>query len=348
MTVLYFGDDSGSSTCFHRAQALERLGHQVVIRNPATALFGIHSNKWVSRINYRTGFRFANRALRSWLVGILNKLPAKPDLCWVNSGEHFSKDFVQALRELGCPVVLYNNDDPTGSRDRGLWSTLLGAIPSYDLCVTRRRPTETEMQQRGARKTLRVWMSYDEIIHSPPSPDKPVPERFQSDVTFVGSWMRHENRHVILRQLHEASLNVKIWGDHWQKCNDEDLLKHCWQGRAISGRDYVNAIAGAKISLGLLSHGNRDQHTRRSVEIPYAGGLLCAERTPEHLELYKEDKEAVFWETPKECLRQCTRLIANEGLRISILQGGMAKVRTLKVGNEDVCRQILDSIFTES
>jgi spore maturation protein CgeB len=345
MTILYFGDDAENSTCYHRAQALRRLGHDVLIFNPATALSGFHSNGLFSRFHYRTGYRFTDKIFLEWLGRILVDLVVKPDLCWVNSGEFFSRKFVQTLRALGCPVILYNNDDPTGSRDGALWHTLLRALTFYDLCITRRHPTEVEMLQRGARKTLRVSMSYDEVIHRPPAPDEPIPEHFFSDLTFVGTWMQKEARHVILRQLHEAGLKVNIWGGLWHKCPDQDLLAKCWQGRAISGRDYVNAIAGAKISLGLLSHGNRDQHTRRSVEIPYCGGLLCAERTPEHLELYEEGKEAVFWESPEECLRQCSRLIADETLRESIRQGGMAKVRQLKVGNENVCQQILDHIF---
>ena len=66
-------------------------------------------------------------------------------------------------------------------------------------------------------------------------------------------------------------------------------------GPAIYGDDYLKAIQLAKVSLGLLSKGNRDLHTTRTFEIPYCGGLLCAERTSEHLQLYQEDVEAVYW-----------------------------------------------------
>ena len=96
--------------------------------------------------------------------------------------------------------------------------------------------------------------------------------------------------------------------------------------------------------MGLLSHGNRDLHTTRSVEIPYAGGLLCAERTSEHLEMYREDLEAVFWKDVDECVEKCRRLLADGVLRERIRKAGMQRVRELGVGNEDVCNQVLTKI----
>ena len=75
-----------------------------------------------------------------------------------------------------------------------------------------------------------------------------------------------------------------------------------------------------------MSHGNRDLHTRRSVEIPYVGALLCAERTSEHVALYEESIEAVFWCDVDECALQCRRLLGNEAWRESVRAGGIKAV----------------------
>jgi spore maturation protein CgeB len=92
----------------------------------------------------------------------------------------------------------------------------------------------------------------------------------------------------------------------------------------------------------LLSKGNRDRHTNRSSEVPFVGGLLCAERTNEHLEMYRDGEEAVFWDDAAECAAVCQRLLADPAERAAIREAGARRVRQLHVGNEDVCRQILE------
>jgi len=92
----------------------------------------------------------------------------------------------------------------------------------------------------------------------------------------------------------------------------------------------------------MLSKGNRDLHTTRSLEIPYAGGLLCAQRTVEHQGLYLEGVEAVFWSDAKECVKVCKDLLTN-GKIDQLRMAGMQRVRELKAGNEDVCRAILET-----
>ncbi|RZM22990.1 MAG: glycosyltransferase family 1 protein, partial [Pedobacter sp.] len=328
------------------AQALQRIGHTVVQCDPGTVVRQRFQNFLVSHFHYRTGFRLVVSKVEQWLAkNVLPEVGGGVDVVWVNSGQFFSPAAVRLLKELRVPVILYNNDDPTGDRDPGCWHQLLRALPEYDLCVSLRHSTVREMAARGAPRALRVWMSYDEILHAPPSPDEELDDIFHADAVFVGTWMRHENRHIFLRRLLDADVKVRIWGGRWNKCGDTALLKECWTRKWATGRDYVHAVAGAKVSLGLLSKGNRDLHTRRSVEIPFAGGVLCAERTSEHSLMYKENEEAVFWSTAEECVEKCRQLAADPIKRETIRRAGMARVRAMRLGNEDVCGAILKEAF---
>jgi spore maturation protein CgeB len=144
--------------------------------------------------------------------------------------------------------------------------------------------------------------------------------------------------------LIERGVPVTIWGNRWEKSPHFNLLKKNWKGTALHGRDYVAAIQGSKICLGMLSKGNRDMHTTRSLEVPFAGGLLCAERTAEHQQLYTENVEAVFWKDADECADVCLRLLKEDAAREEIRKRGMLKVLSLQMGNEQVCRQILESL----
>jgi hypothetical protein len=268
-----------------------------------------------------------------------------PDLVWVNSGELFGPGCLKVLKGLSCPIFLYNNDDPTGGRDGRRFDSLLKALPYYDVCAVMREVNVSEFKALGANKVLRVFMSYDEVAHQPFAHFSDIPPAFRSEVVFIGTWMRYEKRDEFILGLIREGIPVSIWGDRWDKSAHFAKLKSHWRGPALTGRDYVAALQGAKICLGLLSRGNRDMHTIRSLETPFSGGLLCAERTIEHQKFYAEGVEAVFWSDVSECAQICKELLANDDRRNAIRLAGMQRVRSLKVGNEDVCTYLLNSIF---
>ncbi len=341
MRILYLGHAAPESTSRHRADALTRLGHEVIIADPYAA-FATHLNgRLRGALHYRSGYRLLQGATCAWVDGLLRQHAAWPDMVWVNGGDLIGAAAANKLRRFGAPIVLYNNDDPSGGRDGRRFDSLLAALPAYDLCVVLREPNVGEFYAHGARAVHRVWMSYDEVLHHPFDHIDEIPAAFRSDVAFVGTWIRGEGRDEFLLTLIERGLDIAIWGDRWQKSPNWSRLRAHWRGPALAGRDYVAALQGAKLALGLLSHGNRDLHTRRSAEIPYAGGLLCAERTAEHLAMYREGEEAVFWKDADECAAICRKLLADNALRERIRQQGMAQVRGGGYGNEAICREIL-------
>ena len=338
MTILYLGNSDHPSTSFHRAKALERLGHNVILEDPYQAV--IHSGL-EEKIHFRTGYFLLQAQIKRWLKKRIAALVAKPDLIWINAGEIFGSGAMKYLKTLNIPIVLYNNDDPTGGRDGRRFAMLMKSLPCYDLCVVMRDINVQEYKDHGAKKVLRVTMSYDEVVHKPIADIADIQPEYRSDVAFIGTWMRHENRDEFLLKLINKGIPVSIWGDRWSKSPLWAQLEPHYRGGALGGENYVSAIQGSKICLGMLSKGNRDEHTQRSFEIPYIGSLFCAERTGEHQAMYEEGTDAVFWDDADECAQICADLLQNDVKRERIRQNGMKRVRDNKVGNEDICRKIL-------
>ncbi|MEO8471860.1 MAG: glycosyltransferase [Chryseolinea sp.] len=344
--ILYFGVDFSGSTAGQRANAIKRLGHNVDIRDPYKA-FGKTLESWMGHLHFRTGYRFMQGAIVKYLNGVIQTLPFKPDLIWVDMGELFGPSALSALRKANCPIVCYNVDDPTGPRDGNRFRSFIKSIPLYDIIAVVRKETAKECEALGGKRVVHVFRSYDEEIHKPyPSVDD-IPSEFRSDVVFIGTWMRYEKRDEFMLKLVERGVPLTIWGDRWQKSPHFEKLKSHWKGKALYGREYVAAIQGSKICLGMLSKGNRDLHTTRSLEVPFAGGLFCCERTSEHEELYRENVEAVFWSDADECATKCIELLSDECRMENIREAGMSRVRALKLGNEDVCNQILSMVLPE-
>lgn len=335
LRILYFGPTSG--TCRDRALAYERLGHTVTHINPKSLL---PQTPWVERITWKLGGQWfgglLGRALSRELAGL------QFDLCHVDGGEWFTESTLNVLRWHARLLVNYNIDDPTGPRDGRRYTAYRHAISLYDLAVVMRAPNVDELARLGMRRVLRVFMCSDEQSHRPRlmSPDDQT--RWGCDVLFLGTWM--PERGPFLLHLIQAGIPLTIRGDHWEKAPEWSQLKAHWKGGSLADDDYAKAIQGAKVNLGLLSKGNRDQHTTRSMEIPALGGLLCAERTDEHLSLYAEGNEALFWSTPEECVQQCQIALKDPELARLIAERGHAAHVNSEHTNERMLARILQTL----
>jgi spore maturation protein CgeB len=332
LNVLYVGPISG--TCLDRAHAMRRLGHQV---QHIDLREWLPSTAWVDRVTWRLGGHWFGW----WLAGqIRDRLAGKRyDLVYVDNGEHVGPAVVKAFRAHAPKVVNYNIDDPTGGRDMQRFAAYRRALPYYDLVAVVREDNLPECRALGARRVIRVWRSADEINHAPRPLTDALRQTWASEVLFLGTWM--PERGVFLRELVRLGVPLTIRGSHWQKAPEwPDLASH-WKGEALSGDEYALALQCAKVNLGLVSRGNRDLHTTRSLEIPALGALFCAERTSEHLAMYREGVEAIFWADAQECASQCVKVLSDEAGRKRIAQTGHLRFKANHHGNEDIVAQLL-------
>lgn len=338
MKVLYLGYGRGTSG--HRADALRRLGHDVEI---------LDLNDHLPRIPLMGPWQryFGSVGLASLLRSrVLNRLDGRTDidLVWVDSGGFVSRELVEGLKQLAKRVVNYAVDDPYGDRDANYWFQYRRALPAYDLVVVVRKENVQEASSLGARKVLLVYRSADEVAHAPVQLSEEDRAKWATDVLFAGTAFPERGPFFI--QLVKHGVPLSIYGNSWQKLREWNALRPYWKGPGLDERfTYATAIQSAKVCLGLLAKANRDRHTTRSLEIPSLGGVLCAERTDEHLALYDEDKEAVFWSSAEECAAKCHALLSNETWRSSVAEAG--RQRFLKNGwtNEKVAAMILKSVF---
>jgi hypothetical protein len=260
----------------------------------------------------------------------------------VDQGELLGPSTIARLKDLAPLVINYNTDDPFGDPGQETIFLYRKAVPAYDLVVVVREENVTEAKMAGARKVLRVFMSADERAHAPLPLTPEEEERWASDASFIGTWM--PERGPLLAKLLALGVPLKIYGDRWRKAKEWPVLKSAWAGPDLERDNYVKAIQCAKVCIGLLSKGNRDLHTTRSVEIPYIGSVLCAERTFDHEAMYEEGKEAVFWSTVEECAEKIFWLLHNPDARLCIAKDGRERCIKNEMLNEVVMQAILEDV----
>jgi spore maturation protein CgeB len=333
-SILYIGKEQGTSR--HRALALRTLSQKVSIIDPLSFL---PNGRFIDAWSWHTGALFLEGFMRQRILESIGH--QEFDLGWVDGGGLVGPSLVLELKNRFGTVINYNADDPYGRRDGQRWRLYLKAVPHYDLIVVVRDCNVSEAVGRGARMVLRVHRSADETAHSPRQISEEDRRQWTSEVAFVGTWM--PERGPFMARLIELGVPLSIYGERWSKAREWPLLRPYWRRPGLYvDDDYAKAIQCAKVSLGLLSKGNRDLATQRSFEIPYLGGVLCAERTLEHTKLYREGEEAVFWDGPEECAGQCFRLLNDESYRQRISTGGRARCLQNRTTNQNILPAILD------
>jgi spore maturation protein CgeB len=334
--VLYLGTRDGTS--LDRARALARLGHAVEHIDLRRLL---PQTPWM----YRITWKFGGQVFAPWILRALPKaLVGKHfDVCLVDSGEWVTPGIIAVIRRFADRVVNYVIDDPFGARDVARFRAYRRSLSFYDLCVVVRPDNAREALAGGARRVLRVFMSSDEVTHAPRALTDEDRVKWASEVLFLGTWF--PERGPFMLQLIQLGVPVTIRGSNWSKAAEWPQLKPYWLGGPVIGDDYARAIQCAKVNIGLLSKGNRDLHTTRSLEIPALGGLLCAERTSEHSAMYVEGVEALFWSDAAECAAACMRVLGDEAGRQKIAAAGLKRNIANQIRNENVLSEILADAF---
>ena len=340
LNILYLGPNYGTSR--HRADALSRLGHSVELIDPWAFLPQHHFiKKIIGKLTYEIGPAWMEPYVRRRVLAALKRRMF--DGIWSDQCNLIGPGTLVVLKQHADWCLTYVVDDPFGPRDKKRFSLFRKSIRHFDLIAVVRRPNVQEAYSLGAKKVLLVLRSADEVAHAPMVLTAEEKISWASEVTFIGTWM--PERSPFIAKLIQLALPISLYGDRWEKASEWPIIKKIWRGPGLIGKAYVKAIQSSKICLGIVSKGNRDLHTTRSAEIPYIGTVFCAERTEEHLAMYKENEEAVFWSTPEECAEKCFVLLADEKRRNRLAEAGHKRCMNSGYLNEPVMQQILNALL---
>jgi spore maturation protein CgeB len=320
--ILFVGPLVEGSTTLQRCLTFRRLGHEVLAVNELPAPW----SKVALTIPYRAFQRLGgphdlagvNRQLRAVDTGFA------PHLVWIEKGLTVEAATLCALHERWpqTAILNYSGDDMFNPRNQSRqWHA---GLRLYDLYVTTKRHNVLELEEAGARDVFHVDKAFDPLVHRPMPVTPAVRARFGGDVGFVG-WPEAA-RAASMLHLARHGVPVRIWGP-WTRLRLSHPDLHV-EGRPLWSDDYASALSAFRINLCFLRKANRDRHTTRSVEIPACGGFMLAERTEEHLALFEEDREAVYFSSDDELLDKVRWYLAHEDDRARIARAGRQRCWT--------------------
>lgn len=321
MRILSVGGFSGlgdSNTCTLRDKVLQQWGHVDHVDT--------------TKVPYNLYYRICNRLFRFGLNVALPDLCGankqmrmlidthQYDLVWIDKGIIIRESTFEYIRnrQPQAKIVGYSPDWMMGRHNQS--RQFIESLPYYDCYVTTKSYAVEDMKSAGCRDVIYIGNGYQKGFHRPYLLTDEEKKQFGCDVGFIGAYEKERAESILYLANH--GIRVNIWGGlEWKSfCEQSENL--CFRGTELLGPDYCKALSGCKISLCFLRKINRDQQTTRSVEIPACGSMMLAERTSEHLQLFEEDKEAVYFSSDEELLEKCRQYLKDDILREQVANAG--------------------------
>lgn len=311
MKTVYVGQLRQGGTCAQRLHALRNLVGEVHTLDTEEPEPGWALGQ-TRRVAHRLRRPLDIGDVNSRLINLVED--HKPQLVWIDKGNVIKPQTLTLLKKQPDPpfLVSYSPDDMSNPRNTSAFYER--TIHLYDLHVTTKSYNVPELQERGAKRALFVDNAFDPLTHRPISDSTEL-----YDVVFVGTW--EKARYKSLLALAGAGVTVDIWGGGWERFVDvsPNLRVH---SAGVFGDEYARVLSNARIALCFLRKATRDLQTTRSVEIPACGPLMIAERTEEHLGLFREGTEAVYFRDNVELVERVHYFLGHEEKRRAIALAG--------------------------
>lgn len=319
-TLLYVGDNDPGTTSRDRADALAQLGAEVV-RLPPIGFSGLLSGlEWHIRARLQIG-----PAIARTNDALLDACARKTyDILWIDKGWMIRPSILRKIKNKVGAVVLFNNDNPWGEHERGLWRLHLQLVPLVDEVMTPKYGVVRNYELAGARRVSVVDFGFAPARHFP-AKDAAFPEH---DVSFIGTALRdgggiRPHRTHFVRQLARCMPGkVSVFGHGWRRAlrGEEHWFRAIGDG--VWDEAYRTMIWSSRVSLSFVTKDNWEELSHRAFEITACGGCLLAERASRLEQSFREDVEAVYFSTVDELAAKAAALLADEARRSAIAEAG--------------------------
>lgn len=343
MRILSVGGMNGlSNTCLHRNWALHKIADEVDDVNTQ-----LHPASLLTRICYHLFY---------W--GLPIRIPENNnenericamvrqkhyDVVWIDKGHTILPSTLKYIKAVSPSTLIVSYSPDNMALRHNQTQQYLETIPLYDYIFTNKSYILEDMRKLGAKNIHFVNNSYEETFHHPFKLTPDEKKELGGDVGFVGMWEQERCESILYLAWH--GVKVKVFGDKkWNKYKTYSPNLEI-VGHLLKGEDYSKSLQAFRISLCFLRKMNLDQQTTRSVEIPACGGFMLAERTNEHLSLFKEDEEAVFFSSNEELLEKCLYYLNHETERKRIAESGRKRCITSGYSNEGMIRHALNIVL---
>lgn len=267
----------------------------------------------------------------------------KPDVVWVESPLFvYPETFELVKKKHGATLVCAYSDDPRNPKRKS--RHFENSKYLIDLAFVTKDDLAQALLSEGVSAIAKFWKGFDPKRIRPLAKSEERLDNLNNNIVFIGhaDYVNGKSaRKIFFECIAEEFENFFVYGKSWGSIHASDFLKKTIKPFQLEGDEYPRIISDAAIALQIPSRMNRDTHSSRSVEIPACGTFMLAERTTDHLMLFEEDKEAVFFSSVDELLAKIGFYLEREDERKRIAASGYRRCIDGGYSNYDRMREML-------
>lgn len=344
MKILSIGGFSAygtSNTCLHRNWALHEIGSVDEVNTSLQGYRFIYRLVNFCFLHLRLPIPFYYPEIDKKILALCKE--NSYDCIWIDKGLFINSRTLKYIK-LNYPQTLLIGYSPDNMAERHCQSqNFLDGFKYYDYFITTKSYTVETLKKLGCNNIIFVNNAYEPRFHKEYNLTQQDKIRLGGRIGFIGAWEKDRCESILY--LAKRGLPVRVWGGgKWKKYKGlyPNLVI---EGKGLFSEDYNKALSAFDISLCFLRKKNYDLQTTRTMEIPACGSLLMAERTEEHLQLFEENKEAVYFSDNEELYRKCKYYLDHENERAQIAAEGHRRCASSGYSNIETIKRIFSLII---
>lgn len=344
MKILSVGGFNGlSNTCLHRHWALKEMANEIEEVNSRPAKL----NLWYKIVFklFQLGFPLrlpdpigTNKKIKK----LIKESIEKPyDIIWIDKGLTINSSTLEYIKKYSSTskIVSYTADNMALRHNQS--QNFLNSVSLYDVHFTTKSYIIDDLKKIGAKKVIFTNKHYESSFHYPRDLSEKEINKLGGDVGFIGAWEKERCESILY--LASNGINVKVYGGG--KWNEYKGLDNLTIEPGVFSENYPKSLQSFKLSLCFLRKMNLDQQTSRTMEIPACGGFMLAERTDEHLFLFKEGIEAEYFSNDEELLEKCKYYLTHTEQRLEISKAGTQRCISSGYSNKDSVKRMVNQVL---
>lgn len=329
-STLILGSNHPAALELIYSSELAKLG----IRNKIIGIQNLFLAHYTKSILNKVKFRLGISRIESIIQNIIKAevLEFKPKTVLVFKGMEIQPKTLQWIKSKGIQVVNYNPDSPFIFSGRGSGNkNVTNSITLYDSYITYDKTINEELENRAVKSAI-IPFGFDSSGFN----YKDLEEKDEVlKLCFLGN--ADKFRIDFLEQIAHKGVKIDVYGENWSDCK---LHENITVFGPKYGAEFWQILQKYALQLNLLRPHNLDSHNMRSFDIPGAGGIMLAPRTPDHQTYFTESSEVFLFSDVNEALQQIKfilhlsfpeRILIRKAARLKAIEQHTYTHRTLQL-----------------